>query len=37
MKNWKLWIKGIYDTEGIPTAFIVTGSAKLVSTCLYDL
>lgn len=29
MKNWKSWLKGIYDTEGIPPAIIVTGSAKL--------
>ncbi len=29
LKNWKSWLKGIYDTEGIPPALIVTGSAKL--------
>ncbi len=29
MKNWKSWLKGIYDTEAIPPALIVTGSAKL--------
>ena len=29
LKNWKSWLKGIYDTEGIPPAIIVTGSAKL--------
>jgi predicted AAA+ superfamily ATPase len=29
LKNWKSWLKGIYDTEGIPPSFIVTGSAKL--------
>ena len=29
MKNWKSWLKGIYDTEGIPPRIIVTGSAKL--------
>lgn len=29
LKNWKTWLKGIYDTEGIPPAIIVTGSAKL--------
>jgi predicted AAA+ superfamily ATPase len=29
LKNWKSWIKGIYDTEGIPPALVVTGSAKL--------
>ncbi len=29
LKNWKAWIKGIYDTEGIPPSLVVTGSAKL--------
>lgn len=29
LKNWKSWLKGIYDTEGIPPRIIVTGSAKL--------
>ena len=29
MKNWKSWIKGIYDTEGFPPALLVTGSARL--------
>ena len=29
LKNWKSWLKGIYDTELIPPAIIVTGSAKL--------
>lgn len=29
LKNWKSWLKGVYDTEGIPPAIIVTGSAKL--------
>jgi predicted AAA+ superfamily ATPase len=29
MKNWKSWLKGIYDTEGIPPSILVTGSAKL--------
>ena len=29
MKNWKSWLKGIYDTETIPPSLIVTGSAKL--------
>ena len=28
-KNWRSWLKGIYDTEGVPPAIIVTGSAKL--------
>jgi predicted AAA+ superfamily ATPase len=29
MKNWKAWIKGIYDTRGIPPSLLVTGSARL--------
>ncbi|OGQ78619.1 MAG: ATPase [Deltaproteobacteria bacterium RIFOXYA12_FULL_58_15] len=29
MKGWKTWLKGIYDTEGIPPGYIVTGSARL--------
>lgn len=29
MKNWKQWLKGIYDTEGIPPQYLVTGSARL--------
>lgn len=29
MKQWKRWLKGIYDTEGIPPQILVTGSAKL--------
>ena len=29
MKNWKSWIKGIYDTEGIRPSLLVTGSARL--------
>jgi len=29
MKNWKRWLKGIYDTEGIPPQLLVTGSARL--------
>lgn len=29
LKDWKSWLKGIYDTEGIPPAIVVTGSAKL--------
>ena len=28
-KNWKAWVKGIYDTEGIPPAMLVTGSARI--------
>ncbi|MBW1814632.1 MAG: ATP-binding protein [Deltaproteobacteria bacterium] len=29
LKNWKSWIKGIYDTESIPPSLLITGSAKL--------
>lgn len=29
MKNWKGWLKGVYDTEGIPPSLLVTGSSKL--------
>jgi len=29
MKNWRSWIKGVYDTQGIPPAILVTGSARL--------
>ena len=29
MKNWKRWLKGIYDTEGIPPEYMITGSAKM--------
>lgn len=29
MKNWKSWIKGIYDTDGIRPSLLVTGSARL--------
>lgn len=29
MNNWKSWLKGVYDTEGIPPGIIVTGSARL--------
>jgi predicted AAA+ superfamily ATPase len=29
LKNWKSWLKGIYDTEGIPPSILVAGSAKL--------
>lgn len=29
MKNWKQWLKGVYDTEGIPPEILVTGSARL--------
>ncbi len=29
MKNWKSWIKGIYDKEGAVPSLLVTGSARL--------
>ncbi len=29
MKNWKSWLKGIYDVEGIPPELLVTGSARM--------
>ncbi len=29
LKNWKSWLKGVYDTEKTPPAIVVTGSAKL--------
>ncbi len=29
LKNWKAWLKGVYDTERIPPSIVVTGSAKL--------
>lgn len=29
MKKWKIWLKGVYDTEGIPPKLLVTGSARL--------
>ncbi|MDY6824655.1 MAG: ATP-binding protein [Thermodesulfobacteriota bacterium] len=28
-KNWKSWLKGVFDTEGIPPYLLVTGSARL--------
>jgi hypothetical protein len=28
-KNWKSWIKGIYDARGIPPSLLITGSARL--------
>ncbi len=28
MKNWKSWIKGIYDTEGNSPPILITGSAR---------
>ncbi|MFA6036929.1 MAG: ATP-binding protein [Legionellales bacterium] len=29
MKNWKQWLKGIYDKQGVRPRLLVTGSAKL--------
>jgi len=29
MPQWKRWLKGIYDTEGVHPKILVTGSAKL--------
>ncbi|MFN3235153.1 MAG: ATP-binding protein [Gammaproteobacteria bacterium] len=29
MSQWKKWLKGLYDKEGIPPQILVTGSAKL--------
>ena len=29
LKNWKSWLKGICDTEGILPSIVITGSAKL--------
>lgn len=29
MKGWKSWIKGVYDTEGVPPGLLLTGSARL--------
>ena len=29
MTNWKRWLRGVYDTEGIPPELLVTGSARL--------
>lgn len=29
MPRWKRWLKGIYDTEGLPPCLLVTGSANL--------
>ncbi|GJM06340.1 MAG: ATPase [marine bacterium B5-7] len=28
-QDWKQWLKGIYDTEGIPPKLLVTGSARM--------
>lgn len=29
MRNWKSWIKGVFDTEGVPPGLLITGSARL--------
>lgn len=29
MRKWKSWIKGVYDTAGIPPRLLLTGSAQL--------
>lgn len=29
LKNWKTWIKGVFDKEGIPPMLTLTGSAKM--------
>lgn len=29
MKNWKSWLKGIYDAKGLRPSMLVTGSARL--------
>lgn len=26
MENWKVWLKGVYDVEGLPPALVVTGA-----------
>lgn len=31
MPDWKAWLKGVYDVEGLPPALLVTGSAKLAA------
>ena len=31
MTDWKAWLKGIYDVEGLPPALLVTGSARLAA------
>lgn len=33
MPQWKRWLKGVYDTEGLKLPIIVTGSAKLDTYC----
>lgn len=29
MRNWKSWIKGVFDKEGLPPRILITGSARL--------
>jgi len=29
MQEWETWLKAIYDVEGIPPSYVVTGSAKM--------
>jgi len=29
LKNWKSWLKGVFDTEGIKPKLLVTGSARM--------
>lgn len=29
LKNWKQWLKGVFDKEGLPPSLLVTGSSKL--------
>ena len=31
MPNWKAWLKGVYDVEGLPPGILVTGSARLAA------
>ncbi len=33
MKNWKNWLKGIYDTQGVRPRIFVTGSSRLDTYC----
>ncbi|MCY4513167.1 MAG: ATP-binding protein [Bdellovibrionales bacterium] len=28
-KSWKSWLKGVFDSEGIPPGLVVTGSARM--------
>jgi predicted AAA+ superfamily ATPase len=32
MRDWKSWVKGIYDTEGVRPRLLLTGSARLDMT-----